>query len=67
LASKKHMKFRNFLAENGVEMAPDQSEKVYKALKNFVSAAKKMSMEELWRVEELSPEYAALYRQAKEI
>lgn len=63
----KPIRFRNFLAERGTEMTPEEAERAYKALKKFVKRAKKMSMEDIWAVERYNKEYAELYRRAKEI
>lgn len=67
MRTSKTDEFRNFLAESGVEMTPEQSAKAYGALKKFVRRAKKMSLKDIWAVEEHNKEYAALYLKAKEI
>ena len=59
--------FRNFLAESGVEMTPEESAKAYAALKKFVKRAKKMSLKDIWKVGEHNEEYADLYLKAKEL
>lgn len=59
--------FRNHLAENGIEMTPEDATRTYKALKKFVRVAKRMSTKDIWEVEKHDSQYAELYRKAKEI
>lgn len=58
--------FRNLMAEQGVEMTPEEATKAYKALKKFVRRAKQMSLKDIWEVEKHNKQYAELYMKAKE-
>jgi hypothetical protein len=44
--------FRRLLAEAGIEMMPDQAESAYMAIKKFKKAARRLSTEDLWAMEE---------------
>lgn len=67
--------FRRILAENGIEMTPDQAKEVYKMTKDIIKRSKKMSMQQLWELKETEvegmtseqiDEIIKLYRCAKE-
>jgi hypothetical protein len=68
--------FRALLAENGIEVTPDQAKKIYKMTARLRKLARKMSTVDLWRIEEDDSigmpreerqQIADLYRAAKEI
>lgn len=59
--------FRNFLAERGMEMTPEEAKNAYKALKKFVRRAKRMSLKDIWEVAKHNSQYAELYMKAKEV
>jgi len=44
--------FRQLLAEAGIEMMPDQAKSLYMAVKKFKKAARRLSTENLWAMEE---------------
>ena len=60
-------KFRELLAENGIEMTPEEASEAYRATKKFIKVAKELSMKEIWEVERHNKDYAKLYMKAKEI
>lgn len=60
-------KFRTLLAENGIEMTPEEAKDAYKATRKFIKVAKELSLKEIWAVEKYSKEYATLYLKAKEV
>ena len=69
-------KFREILAENGIEMTPEQAILTYKMAKDLVKRSKKMSMKDLWAMQDCEAEGISkeerdqiikLYQQAKEI
>lgn len=44
--------FRNILAEQGIEMTPEQAGEAYKMARKLRRTAKKLSMEDFWIMEE---------------
>lgn len=69
-------KFRDLLAEKGIEMTPDEAKKAYRMAVKIRKIAKRLSTADLWVMEEnelsgLSKEerlqIADLYRTAKEL
>jgi hypothetical protein len=60
-------KFRRLLAENGVEMTPEEAGDAYKATRKFIKVAKGLSLKDIWEVAEHNEDYARLYMKAKEI
>lgn len=67
MPSKKAEMFRNFLAERGTEMTPDEAKEVYKSLKSLIKVARGLSLKEIWEIGEHNKDYAELYMKAKEI
>jgi hypothetical protein len=66
--------FRSLLAEKGLEMTPRQAREAYKASKSIVNTSRKMSMLDIWNLEEVegmsSEERKSLveiYKSAKEL
>ena len=68
--------FRTLLAEQGIELTPDQAKKMYKKSKNLIKRAKQMSPSDIWYILEIKAEgisddekkqIANLYRIAKEL
>jgi hypothetical protein len=68
--------FRKTLAENGIEMTPDQAKEFYKMTKDIIRRSKKMSMQHFWKLKEtkvegMTPdqidELIKIYKCAKEI
>jgi hypothetical protein len=71
----KSSKFRELLAEQGIEMTPDQATDAYKMARKIRKIAKKLSTRELWDLEDNESlgitreeriQIADLYRAAKE-
>lgn len=60
-------KFRELLAENGIEMTPEEAREAYKTTKRFIKVAKGLSLKDIWAVGEHNEDYATLYMKAKEI
>jgi hypothetical protein len=60
-------KFRDLLAENGIEMTPEEAKDAYVATKKFIRVAKGLSLKDIWAVAEQNEDYARLYMKAKEI
>lgn len=60
-------KFRDLLAENGIEMTPEEARDAYRAVKKFIKVAKDLSLKDIWEVERHNKDYAALYMKAKEL
>jgi hypothetical protein len=67
-------KFRNVLAEKGIEMTLEQATKVYKMSNDLVRRSKKMSMKDLWAIQEMDgvsqeekDQIIKLYQHAKEL
>jgi hypothetical protein len=60
-------KFREMLAESGVEMTPEEAKEAYRATRKFIKVAKGLSLKEIWQVAEHNEDYARLYMKAKEI
>lgn len=60
-------KFRELLAENGIEMTPEEAKDAYLATKKFIKVAKELSLKDIWEVERHNKDYASLYMKAKEI
>lgn len=74
MASDKIVQFRRVLAEMGIEMTLEQAKGVYKKSKDMIRRAQKMSMEDIWSLnevegfsEEEKSQLAMLYMHAKEI
>jgi len=63
---EKQNSFRDMLAEKGIEATPEEAIKLYKATKRFVRQAKKMSMDQVWRIEKEHRDIADLILLAKE-
>lgn len=69
-------KFRAILAEQGIEMTPDQAERTYKMASKIRKTAKRLSVKDLWEIEENEnigmtkeerSQIVELYRSAKDI
>lgn len=70
------IKFRSALAENGIELTPEQAARIYKMTGKIRRVARRLSTIDLWRLEgdesigmpkEERVQIADLYRAAKEI
>lgn len=68
--------FRMLLAEEGTEMTPIQAKKAYLASKSIVKTSRKMSMMDIWNLEESEAdgisdsereELVNLYKNAKDL
>jgi hypothetical protein len=62
----KTIRFRNLLAERGIETNPEEAEKLYLAAKKFVRHARKISIAQIWSIEKDHPEIAKLLMIAKD-
>ena len=67
-------KFRNVLAEKGIEMTLEQATKVYKMSNDLIKRSKKMSMKDLWAIQDVEgvsqeekDQIIKLYQHAKEL
>jgi hypothetical protein len=67
-------KFRNVLAEKGIEMTLEQATKVYKMSNDLIRRSKKMSMKDLWAIQDVEgvsqeekDQIIKLYQHAKEL
>jgi len=67
-------KFRNVLAEKGIEMTLEQAAKTYKMSNDLVRRSKKMSMKDLWSIQDMEgvsqedkDQIIKLYQHAKEL
>lgn len=60
-------KFRELLAEKGIEMTPEEARCAYKATMKFIKVAKELSLKDIWEVEKHNKDYATLYMKAKEL
>lgn len=72
----KNRRFRELLAERGIEMTPEEAKKAYSMAMKIRIAAKRLSTQDLWNMEDnessgISREerlqIADLYRIAKEV
>jgi hypothetical protein len=68
--------FRMILAEEGTEMTPEDAEKAFLASKSIMKTSKRMSMIDLWNLEDCvlegmddkqKKELVNLYKNAKEL
>jgi isopropylmalate/homocitrate/citramalate synthase len=69
-------KFRNLMAENGLEYTPAEALEIYKGVKKIIKKAKAMSQKDFWELqdqqfegvsEKEKNEIIELYKKAKEI
>lgn len=67
-------KFRNVLAEKGIEMTLEQATKTYKMSNDLIRRSKKMSMKDLWAIQDMDgvsqeekDQIIKLYQHAKEL
>jgi len=76
MSRKEVLAFRMVLAEQGTEMTPDEAKKAYSASKSIIKTSKKMSMVDIWNLqdceiegmsEKQKKELVDLYKNAKEM
>lgn len=68
------VQFRRMLAEIGIEMTIEQAKRAYEMSKDMIKRARKMSMKDIWSLEnvegfseEEKHQLAMLYMHAKEV
>lgn len=44
--------FRKILAEKGIELTPEEAKKAYSMSRKFIKKSKKISMQDLWNMQE---------------
>jgi len=74
MANEKIVHFRRMLAEMGIEMTLEQAGKAYDMSRDMIKRARKMSMKDIWNLEEVEGfsdeekrQLAMLYMHAKEV
>jgi len=74
MANEKIVHFRRMLAEMGIEMTLEQAGKAYEMSRDMINRARKMSMKDIWNLEEVEGfsdeekrQLAMLYMHAKEV
>lgn len=74
MANEKIVHFRRMLAEMGIEMTLEQAGAAYEMSRDMIKRARKMSMKDIWNLEEVEGfsdeekrQLAMLYMHAKEV
>lgn len=76
MSEREVLAFRMILAEEGTEMTPEDAKKAYMASKSIMKTSKRMSMIDLWNLEDCAlegmddkqkKELVDLYKNAKEL
>lgn len=49
------LKFRNKLAEEGIEVSIEEAEERYFAIRNLIKRSRNMSQLDIWKMEEMKP------------
>lgn len=72
----KILKFRNILAEQGIEMTVEEAKDAYSTASKFIKKCKKISLMNIWQIKDINYEGISedekkqiidLYRKAKEL